>query len=148
MRAHARTHSRAFASVEQSDRADFAFCSRCFLCVLLPLFFSTPSASTLGLCTPFSSRLTRPETCISFSFSLFSLFLYLFCTTSPRRPARFLRPFSTGPCRYNLRCKSKQIPFFPSFFFRGATLPIDESRLKIGSLNLRLPHTHAFWRDS
>jgi len=31
---------------ERRTAADFAFCNRCFLCVLLPLFFSTLSPST------------------------------------------------------------------------------------------------------
>lgn len=37
-RAHALVRTR-----ERRATADFAFCSRCFLCVLLPLFFSTLS---------------------------------------------------------------------------------------------------------
>lgn len=53
-----RTHiyTRAHALVRIRERratADFAFCSRCFLCVLLPLFFSTlPQTPYLSFSDP------------------------------------------------------------------------------------------------
>lgn len=124
-----RAHSRALASTrKRRAAADFAFCSRCFLCVLLPLFFSTLSTSPpprprpTYTSPPPLSRLTctgKKKPCIFCP----PFFLH---DTAICRPARFLRPFSPGLfTRRYLRCKSKRGPFPLTFFLWRNPAPSD-----------------------
>lgn len=133
-------HIRAPAPLRTRERraaADFAFCSRCFLCVLLPLFFSTlstlPPAPRPTYTSPFLT-LDAPGKKKTLCF-LPSFFLRYM---PPSVIFEALFPEGLFTRRY-LRCKSKRAPL-PHFFMaqplrRAGRLVIQ----KIGSLNSRLP---------
>lgn len=152
-RARTRTHPRARFRKRRAA-TDFAFCSRCFLCVLLPLSFSallsSPPAPPHLVCRSFSLSLSPPLP-LSLSFLTLDAPGKTRCIFSlpPFFAARFLRPFlpaSPPPHpRHYLRCKSKADPPLssppnsPALFCQSlftarvrAFDDCDESRLKIG----------------
>lgn len=136
--------TRAHALIRIRERraaADFAFCSRCFFyasyCLSFSALFQTPSLPPPGLLfacpRPPHAWRARWKTRIFF----FPFFLH--DTIMP--PNATFEAFAPGLYyhRRHLWCKSKRIPSFLILFFCGAALhwPIDETYLKIGSLNSR-----------
>lgn len=139
-RARARTHSYAFVSVERPLTLHFVV-GVFFLCVLLPLFFSPlpnpsslppPSSPRPTRLSPSSLRLTRPMKNAYFFLPFF--FFFLHDTIMPSNA--IFEAFAPG-LYHHLWCKSKRIPSFLILFFAVGHWPIDETYLKIGSLNSR-----------
>lgn len=154
-RTYARTLARSLARNararfrERRAAADFAFCSRCFLCVLLPLSFSAAflrsSSLSSSLYLAFSSRLTRPVK--SGAFFLLSPFfarhrrrrnaifeaLPPATFPSPARHATLVTIYDANQKRV-LRFRPSRILLPVAFYGTNsrASDDCDESRLKIG----------------
>lgn len=153
-RTYARTLARSLARNararfrERRAAADFAFCSRCFLCVLLPLSFSAAflrsSSLSSSLYLAFSSRLTRPVK--SGAFFLLSPFfarhrrrnaifeaLPPATFPSPARHATLVTIYDANQKRV-LRFRPSRILLPVAFYGTNARASddCDESRLKIG----------------
>lgn len=154
-RTYARTLARSLARnararfrERRAAAADFAFCSRCFLCVLLPLSFSAAflrsSSLSSSLYLAFSSRLTRPVK--SGAFFLLSPFfarhrrrnaifeaLPPATSPSPARHATLVTIYDANQKRV-LRFRPSRILLPVAFYGTNsrASDDCDESRLKIG----------------